>query len=331
MKLIVAWFRTYWKSAALCGMLIVGFVMLHLLGGGQVQEIRYALMLALLICAFAFCVSLFSLRGRLKALEKTLLMLPGDALYLSPEETPVGELYQSISAAYLKRAQGVQAEAAARHREAEDYFTLWLHQMKTPLSALDLMAQSDAPVDKPLMRQELLKARQYADMALTYQRLPSMSEDLELEQVPLYPLCCSCVKGLMPLFRYGRIALDMEPFDGGALTDAKWLGAVITQVLTNSLKYTPPGGRIAIGMKEPGVLTVADNGIGIRPEDVPRVFERGFTGFAGRVHEKSTGIGLYLCREIMSRLGHKIALSSEVGQGTVVRLDLRRSRFQDMG
>ena len=109
------------------------------------------------------------------------------------------------------------------------------------------------------------------------------------------------------------------------LTDGKWLSFVVEQVLSNALKYTPAGGRIRI-YGDGETLVIADSGIGIRPEDLPRVFEKGFTGYNGREDKKSTGIGLYLCRRVMDRLNHGISIVSRPGQGTLVRLDLSRGR-----
>lgn len=331
MRLLSAWFRTYWRTMVLCGVMLVSFTFLHLLGLGSIEELSYALALSLTACAVAIISSLLRLYHQLRLLDKALAILPDESATLPIPATPLAEAERRLTDAYLQRSRKALHSAEERQRDADTYFTLWLHQMKTPLAVLDLIAQSEQPMDRALMRQELLKAQQYADMALTYQRLHTMEHDLALEQVPLYPLCCSCARQLLPLFRYGQITLDLQPFDGTVLTDRKWLSTVLTQVLTNALKYTPPGGTITIRIAAPGVLTIRDTGIGVHPQDVPRVFERGFTGCAGRTHEKSTGIGLYLCKEIMRRLNHGIALESTMGVGTLVTLDLRRDAYVDMG
>ena len=106
----------------------------------------------------------------------------------------------------------------------------------------------------------------------------------------------------------------------------------ITQVLTNSLKYTPEGGQITVFLREPLVLSIGDTGVGIPAEDLPRVFERGFTGQAGRrgcEGEKSTGIGLYLCKQACDKLKHKVSITSTSGKGTTVTFDLRRERYEE--
>ena len=328
-RLLSAWWHTHWHTALLCAFLLLGPVGLHVLGGGEARELSYALLLGLIACGAAAIVSLVRLRRQLRALETALRLLPDEPGMLPAPATPSEARWREVALAYQRRAREAGEEAQERQRDAEDYFTLWLHQMKIPLAALDLLAQSEPPIDRTLMRQELLKARQYADMALTWQRLGSMEHDLLVEQVEIYPLCCACVRQLMPLFRCGQITLDMAPFPGSALTDRKWLSVVVTQVLTNALKYTPRGGTITLRMDTPGVVTIRDTGIGVQPQDVPRVFERGFTGCAGRSHEKSTGIGLYLCHEIMTRLRHRITLQSTPGEGTLVTLDLRRGRLDD--
>lgn len=324
--LLAAWWRNCWHTVLLCAAILLFFTGLHLLSGGHVQEIGYALLLSLLLCLGAAIGSLLSLRRQLRQLEKTLQVMPEESAMLPLATRPAEKAWRRLTLAYLSRGHQAQEAAEKQRRDAEDYFTLWLHQMKIPLAALDLLAQSEQPVDRALMRQELLKARQYADMALTYQRLGSMAHDLMPEQVAVYPLCCACARQLMPLFRYGQLTLALEPFPGSVLTDRKWLSVVITQVLTNAIKYTPRGGRITIDMPKAGILEIRDTGIGVQAQDIPRVFERGFTGCAGRSHEKSTGIGLYLCKEIMDRLHHGIALESRIGEGTVVRLDLRREK-----
>lgn len=327
-RLISCWLRTYIWAALLYLSTVAAFVCVHLLGGGAVREIGYALLLSGLAGGAALVISLLRLHRRLKQLDLALARLPEDAVQLPSSSLPTEELWRNLSVAYMKQYHATAARMQLAEREKRDYYTLWLHQIKTPLSALDLLAQSDAPVDRQLLRQELAKIEQYAAMALSYQRLDSIHRDLDLSDVALYPVCCQAVRRLRPLFQYSRISLTLTPFPGSALTDGKWLGVVLTQLLSNALKYTPAGGRITVSMTGSGLLTVADTGIGIRPEDVPRVFDRGFTGHTGRGFEKSTGIGLYLCKRICDELGHGISLTSELGHGASVTLDLNRRAFE---
>ena len=127
------------------------------------------------------------------------------------------------------------------------------------------------------------------------------------------------------MFILKRIRLDFTETGRTVLTDEKWLVFVLEQILSNALKYTPAGGTVRI-YGDGETLVIADTGIGIREEDLPRVFEKGFTGYNGRTGQKSTGIGLYLCRRVTEKLGHGLTIVSRPGQGTIVRLDLSRKQ-----
>lgn len=329
MKLLIAWFRAYRLTVLLIAALLLLFPLTHVLGGGSLRELGYALILCGAICLAAAIISLFMLHRKLRTLGSAARHLPEEPAALPPAASPVEAAWSELATAYQTQTRQLTGQMREDARETADYYTLWLHQIKTPLAALNLLAESPGEIDRRLLRQETLKIEEYAAIALDYQRLQSIHSDLHLTHVPLYPLCCQAARRLLPLFQYGQIGLTLDPFDGDALTDSKWLLVVLTQVLTNALKYTPSGGRIAIRQPRPGMLTVEDSGIGIRPEDQARVFDRGFTGQTGRGQEKSTGIGLYLCKRICDELGHGITLTSQVGEGTRVTLDLRRTELTD--
>ena len=124
-----------------------------------------------------------------------------------------------------------------------------------------------------------------------------------------------------------KLRLVYEPVGRSALTDEKWLSFVLEQVLSNAIKYTSEGG-VTIRLDEPLTLVVEDTGIGVAPEDLPRIFERGYTGLNGRADKSATGIGLYLCRAVMRKLGHEIAAESEPGRGTRIRLMLEAAKLE---
>ena len=170
-----------------------------------------------------------------------------------------------------------------------------------------------------------MKIEQYVEMVLGYLRLGSSSTDYVFRDCELDGLLRQSVRKYARLFILKRISLDLQETGKTVLTDEKWLCFVIEQLLSNAVKYTPEGGRVRI-YGDGDTLVIADSGIGIRPEDLPRVFEKGFTGFNGREDKKSTGIGLYLCRQVLDRLNHDISIASRPGRGTLVRLDLSRER-----
>ena len=162
-------------------------------------------------------------------------------------------------------------------------------------------------------------------MVLSYLRLDSSSTDYVLQDCSLDQLLRGAVRKLAKMFILKKITLDFRETGKTVLTDGKWLGFVVEQALSNALKYTPEGGVIRV-YGDGDTVVIADSGIGIRPEDLPRVFEKGFTGYNGRTERKSTGIGLYLSKQVCERLGHGITVTSRPGQGTLVRLDLSRGR-----
>lgn len=330
--LLAGWFSTVRGTALAAAFIICAFVGMHWLGLGEVRELFYTLLLIAFGLGFMATRSFVRYAARQGQLWDAQVHLPPDVEALPQAVTEPEHSFRELCAAY-QRARNEEATAAATaQRERFDYFTLWVHQIKTPISALDLMAQSGETVDRELLRQEVFKIGQYADAALTFQRLQSLTNDLALTKVALYPLCASVVKRLRPIFLYRNIRLNMASFEGEALSDPKWLGMALMQVFSNALKYTPEGGCITVTLCEPQVLQVTDTGVGIRQEELPRVFDRGFTGQAGRLGgegEKSTGIGLYLCKQAMDKLGHKVRLSSTPGQGLTVVFDLRREGFED--
>lgn len=230
------------------------------------------------------------------------------------------ELHQEYTA--------LASQADSSRSEMTDYYTMWAHQIKTPISAMRLLLQSGDASGAEL-EQELFKIEQYVEMVLQYLRLESMSADLTLREYPLEDLVRQAVKKYSVMFIHRKISLRLDDFHCTVLTDEKWMVFVLEQLLSNALKYTPKGEiHIYLDPDCDKALFIEDTGIGIQPEDVPRIFERGFTGYNGRMDKKSTGIGLYLCKRILGRLSHNIRIDSEVGVGTRVRIYFGRERIE---
>lgn len=215
------------------------------------------------------------------------------------------------------------------YRENEDFFALWAHQIKTPISALNVLLQEE-DCDVQASRQELLKIEGYVEMALGYTRYETMGNDLVLERHRLEPLVRQVVKKYSTIFIYKHLQVQLEQLDYKILTDEKWFAFVLEQLLSNALKYTMQGQIRIYGQEHANGLYVVmeDTGIGIRQEDLPRVFEKGFTGYNGRMDQKASGLGLYLCKEICDKLGHSITIESELDKGTKVKIGLQYDRLQ---
>lgn len=204
-----------------------------------------------------------------------------------------------------------------------DYYTIWAHQIKTPIAAMRLLLQSEQTDTNSELLEQLFKVEQYVEMVLQYLRMESMSSDLMFKRYSLDDIIKQAVRKYSKSFIRKKIKLNYTDVNCIVLTDEKWLVFVIEQILSNALKYTHEG-EISIYMDEdlPKTLVIEDMGIGIEQEDLPRVFEKGFTGYNGRADKKSTGIGLYLCKRILNKLSHTITIASAVGKGTKVKIGL---------
>ncbi len=214
------------------------------------------------------------------------------------------------------------------YQENEDFFALWAHQIKTPIAALTVLLQEE-DLDIAASRQELLKIEGYVEMALGYTRYENMGNDLVLESQPLDQLVKNVVKKYSTMFIYKHLSVQLDHLEYHVLTDEKWFSFVLEQLLSNALKYTTQGGIHIYGEEDSDGLCVIvqDTGIGIRKEDLPRVFEKGFTGYNGRVDQKASGLGLYLCKGICTKLGHRLSIESELEKGTRVMIRLQQDRL----
>lgn len=247
------------------------------------------------------------------------------ALALDKLPEPAGLKEQSYHALLLEMEGALRAAVSAsdaRAREAGDYYTMWVHQIKTPIAAMGLILQDDETERGLALRPELFRVERYVELVLSYLRMGGGASDYVIRQVNVDSVLRQAVRKYAPLFIRGKVALDLEETGLKALSDEKWLQLVIEQALSNAVKYAP-GGHVKV-WSEGERLFIQDDGVGIAAEDLPRIFDRGFTGCNGRLDKRATGIGLYLCREICGRLGHTITVESEQGKGTRVTIGLAR-------
>ena len=321
MKEFFAYLRAR-ARALLCGALcVLIFAASFYLYGLPLRAVWYPAALCAALGA-VFCV-LDYLRVRKKC---RLLTLPQNAdaaqpAALPPAGTPEEACYQALMQELRQQFAEERAAAQARCSQMIDYYTVWAHQIKTPIAAMRLTLQCE---DQPLARSissELLRIEQYVQMAMTYLRLDSDETDYAFRTQPLDPIIRQAVRRFSGEFILRRLRLEYEPFELTVVTDEKWLTFVLEQLLSNALKYTRAG-SIRICLQNGRTLCIADTGIGIAPEDLPRIFEKGFTGAAGRAEQSASGLGLYLCRRICGALNIAIRAESTLGAGTTVFLTL---------
>lgn len=207
-----------------------------------------------------------------------------------------------------------------QYKDMIDYYTVWAHQIKTPISSMRLSLER---VDSSAYRSlsgDLFRIEQYVEMVLAFLRIGSSSTDYMFKKYELDVIIKQCVKKFSSEFIGRKIRLELSPSDMQIITDEKWLVFVIEQILSNALKYTHSGGTVKIYPAKPNALCIEDNGIGIEPADLPRIFEKGFTGYNGRQDKRASGIGLYLCRKICENLHLDISVRSVPEKGTTVML-----------
>ncbi|HPT91767.1 MAG TPA: sensor histidine kinase [Acetivibrio sp.] len=205
--------------------------------------------------------------------------------------------------------------------EMLDYYILWVHQIKTPIAAMRLILQSEENQQSHELQYQLFKIEQYVEMVMAYLRLGSSSTDFLLKEYDMEDMVKQSVRKYAPMFIRKKISVKLGNLKHKVLTDEKWLCFAIEQILSNAVKYTNEG-HISIYSENETTLVIKDTGIGIAPEDLPRICEKGYTGYNGRIDKRASGIGLYLTKQILTKLGHRISFESEIGKGTTVRIEM---------
>lgn len=246
--------------------------------------------------------------------------------HLSSVEHPLPETKDQVELEYQKMISSLyamvqnQVEAVDKmHTEQVEYYTMWVHQIKTPISAMRLsLSSSSSTVHADLLDQELFKIEQYVELALQYTKMKDLSTDLIIREYYLEEIVYQSIKKYAPLFIYKKLSLQIEEFHGIVTTDSKWFAFILEQLLSNAIKYTNQG-EIDVSY-ENRLLKIRDTGIGIREEDIARIFDKGYTGYNGRLDKKASGIGLYLVKKVADSLALKVEIASEVGKGTTVTI-----------
>lgn len=241
----------------------------------------------------------------------------------SLEEEDYHELLGKMEAAFRKK----KGEWDASRRDMDDYYATWVHQIKAPIAVMKVMLQQEDTPENRELSAELFRVEQYAEMALCYVRLGEGASDLVIQEYDLDTIIRKAVRKYAGQFIRRRIRLVYEGTTVRVITDEKWLSFIIEQLLSNAVKYTSEG-SVTIAVEDGKKFSVTDTGIGISPEDMPRIFEKGYTGYNGRLDKKSTGIGLYLCRKAAEKLGHVLTAESEPGKGSRFTIDLESYPFR---
>lgn len=292
----------------------------------KLEAVLYAAGLCLLLTIVVLAVYFFSYRKRHEERQRILQNVPLLMDRLPEPGNLTEEDYQALLCSLKSLFDANVTAWQNERRESIDYYTTWVHQIKTPISVMRMTLQEEDTKEHRELLAELFRIEQYVEMVLSYLRLGSETSDFVFQEYELDKIIKQAIHRYAPQFVGKRLRLFYEPVSMTVLTDEKWLLFIIEQILSNAVKYTQEG-SVTITVTSDKVLKIADTGIGIAPEDLPRIFEKGFTGYNGRSDKKSTGLGLYLCRLAAEKLSHQISVESTLGAGTAFSIDLHREKL----
>lgn len=320
---LLAYLKTH-RAAILTGLICIAlFLLSFALYGLPFEAVLYPALLSLLFIAIVF---LFRFFLAWKKHQRLTLARSMTSETLLPELEPSTDVpdadYLAILEALCREAAEQATAREIASQETADYFTTWTHQIKTPLASMRLKLEAEDSARSRQLLSDLRRVDQYVEMVLTYLRVGATATDYEFREAALDPLIREQIRKVRGDFILRKNKLLYDGTDAVVLTDEKWLSFVIGQLLSNALKYTERGTIKVIASNES--LTVADTGIGIEASDLPRVFEKGFTGRNGRLEKNASGLGLYLCKTICEKLGLTISAESTVGRGTSVTIHFPR-------
>ena len=298
---------------AFAAVLAVSFLLYHL----PAEAVLYPAALCVLLGILVLVIDFIHVRRRHAVLQGLKEM---DAELPEVRDIEAGD-YREIVRLLREANREARTRAETDMAAMVDYYTLWVHQIKTPIAAMRLRLQEEDSDTSRALMSDLGRIERYVSMVLTYLRLENGATDYVIKETDLDGVIRPVLRQFAGEFISRRLKLDYTPVEKKVLTDGKWLSFVVEQVLSNALKYTPEG-SVSISLEAPATLVIRDTGIGIAPEDLPRVFERNYTGLAGRADTRASGIGLSLCKQVCDNLGHGISVESVPGEGTAVRVDL---------
>lgn len=268
-----------------------------------------------------------------KALEKhrrrvCLQNLSAELITEFPKAESIAEQdYQQLVRMLCEEQAKLVTKMNENYSAMMEYYTVWAHQIKTPIASMRLNLQNEDTDFSRQISEDLQRIEQYVEMVLAFLRLDADSTDYVIKEQNLDEIVKGAVKKFSTQFIRKKLRLIYEPLNTTVITDEKWLSFVVEQVLSNALKYTREG-CITISLEKTKKLCIRDTGIGIAAEDLPRIFENGYTGYNGRSDKKASGIGLYLCKRICNKLGHTITANSEPDKGTVIYIDLEQRKLE---
>lgn len=326
MRLFLRYIRQYrFVAAVFCAFVLI-FAVVFSLYELQTEAVLYAFVLCVTVAATALVINFGHFRRkyleRQRIIENITLMTES-----FPEPaSPLEEQYTQMLEKLRNFAYENQSRYSKERNDSIDYYTTWIHQIKTPISVMQMILQSEDTEDYRALSAELFRIEQYVEMVLYWFRLDSTANDFVIETVSLDKVIRSAVRKYAPQFIRKKIGIVYDGTRETVLSDEKWLLFILEMILSNAVKYTESG---SVNISAEGeMIKISDTGIGIAAEDLPRIFEKGYTGYNGRADKKSTGLGLYLCKKAADKLSHKLYAESEAGKGSTFYIDMRTRKIE---
>ena len=287
------------------------------------EPLLYASILTFIALAAFLAWDCYTEKTRREERVRTLSAVPYEWRKLPEAHTSAEKDYQKVIASLGEKLEELAEQADYETQDMLDYYTAWVHQIKTPIAVIRLKISEDTPEHHALSA-ELSRIERYVDMVLQYARIGSKSNDLVIREYRLDGIIRESLRKQAEQFIEKRLVLKYTSTDATVITDQKWLAFILDQLLSNAVKYTSFG-TVTVDFCD-GLLTISDTGVGIMPEDLPRIFEKGYTGMNGRIGQKSSGLGLYLAKKAAEMLSIPLSVVSSIGVGSTFILDLRQDR-----
>lgn len=328
----------YLKDQLLVGVLnVFGMLTLTLLLLTLNIQFEEVLLIILVWLAGAVMYSFFDYRGKNKRISRTVALLEElEHKYLLSEvmdvpDTGEGLAYFKILKACNKSMLEKVSATKRERKEYKDYIEAWIHEVKTPIAAIQIMCANNKSELSSKVLSELQKIDLYAEQALYYARSDEAERDFLVKEVSVTDMVHQAIADNKQILLRNNVHVDVESSPHTVYTDRKWVEFILKQLITNAVQYRnmySPEIRFQVVPASSGLaLTVTDNGIGINESDLPRIFDKGFTGENGRIRKKSTGMGLYICKRLGDKLGIHLEAESYPGEGTSIILEFPKGSF----
>lgn len=322
-ELFYYYIKDHKKTIIVYIMSIFIFYFLFFLYENKMESVVYGTVFIVVLCLIVGGYDFYQYVNHYEYLYRCRNTIEYDVENIGEDRSLIEKEYQNLIVTLDQKRKEYFAQSEQEKIELEDYFTLWVHQMKLPISAMKIMLETEEMLDRKLLKSELFRIEQYSSMVLAYIRMNSRDTDYQIETCDLDQMIRQSIRTFASEFIRKKIACDFKETKIQLVTDEKWFVFVLEQILSNSLKYTKRG-TISIYIQNETTLVVEDTGSGMEVGDCVRSFDKGYTGRNGRIDKKASGLGLYLCKNILNKLSHDIRIESQIGVGTKVKISWKK-------